>query len=120
MDEAEPVTIVNRVAVAGQVAPPLADDWVTRLRDDEDRDEAIRELQKLMLRAARHQIARMPESGELGWARREEIVHAAADEAWSGVDTGGCVGVRPGARRGCRATGASDSSRRCRSGLVGP
>jgi RNA polymerase sigma-70 factor, ECF subfamily len=85
MDEVEPVTIVNRVAVTAQVSPPQTDDWVTRLRDGQDRDEAIRELHELMLRAARHQIARMGEGGDLGWARREEIVHAAADEATSAV-----------------------------------
>jgi RNA polymerase sigma-70 factor, ECF subfamily len=87
MDETEPVTIVNRLAFSGEVSPPVADNWVTRLRDDEDREEAIRALHELMLRASRHQIARMPESGELGWARREEIVHAAADEATSAVLT---------------------------------
>jgi RNA polymerase sigma-70 factor, ECF subfamily len=71
MDETEPVTIVNRLAFTGEVSPPLADDWVTRLRDDEGRDEAIRALHELMLRAS----------------RREEIVHAAADEATSAVLT---------------------------------
>ena len=40
-----------------------------------------------MLRAARHQIARMAEGGDLGWARRGEIVHAPADEATSAVLT---------------------------------
>ena len=85
MDETEPVTIVNRLASTGEVSPQPADDWVTRLREGHDRDQAIRELHELMLRASRHQIARMPESGELGWARREEIVHAAADEATSAV-----------------------------------
>ena len=38
-----------------------------------------------MLRAARHQIGRMPEAHDLGSARREEVVHAAADEATSAV-----------------------------------
>lgn len=85
MDEVEPVTITNRSRVAEQDPPPAADDWVTRLRDDEDRHEAIRELHELMLRGARHQISRMPEAGDLGWVRREEIVHAAADEATSAV-----------------------------------
>ena len=84
MDEAKPVSVANRSTVATQVAPDT-DDWVTRLGDVADREEAVRELHKLMLRASRHQIARMPEGGDLGWARREEIVHAAADEATSAV-----------------------------------
>jgi RNA polymerase sigma-70 factor (ECF subfamily) len=58
---------------------------VTRLGSGRDRDQAIGELHGLMLRAARHQIARMAEAHDLGWARREEIVHAAADEATSAV-----------------------------------
>jgi hypothetical protein len=66
MDEATPVTLVNRVA--GAVPRADTDDWVTRLRFGPDRDEAISELHNLMLRAARHQIARMPQSHDLGWA----------------------------------------------------
>jgi RNA polymerase sigma-70 factor (ECF subfamily) len=85
MDEVEPVAIVNRSPVVAQMPPPPVDDWVSRLRDDVHRHEATRELHQLMLRAARHQIARMPEGRDLGWARREEIVHAAADEATSSV-----------------------------------
>lgn len=83
MDEATPVTLVNRVA--GAVPRADTDDWVTRLRFGPGRDEAISELHNLMLRAARHQIARMPQSHDLGWARRDEIVHAAADEATAAV-----------------------------------
>lgn len=80
------MTIVNRSLMGTQVGPSgIDDDWLTRLRDDRQRDDAIRELHGLMLRASRHQIARMPEGGDLGWARREEIVHAAADEATSAV-----------------------------------
>ena len=85
MDEVEPVTIVNRSRVVTENPEPRADDWVARLRDDVDRHAATLELHQLMLRAARHQIARMPEGRDLGWARREEIVHAAADEATSAV-----------------------------------
>jgi RNA polymerase sigma-70 factor, ECF subfamily len=87
VDEVEPVTIVNRPAVVAETPAPPVDDWVTRLRDDVDRHAATRELHQLMLRAARHQVARMPEGRDLGWARREEIVHAAADEATSAVLT---------------------------------
>ena len=85
MDEVEPVAIVNRSSVVAEVRTHPADDWVARLRDNEQRHAATGELHRLMLRAARHQIARMPESRDLGWARREEIVHAAADEATSAV-----------------------------------
>lgn len=57
-------------------------DWVARLTvPGLVRDEAIARLHALMLRAARSQLSRMAESGQLGPARREEIVHAAADEA---------------------------------------
>ncbi|WP_344152138.1 sigma-70 family RNA polymerase sigma factor [Nocardioides koreensis] len=40
-----------------------------------------------MLRSAWHQVTRMPESATLGSRRREEIVHAAADEATMSVLT---------------------------------
>jgi RNA polymerase sigma-70 factor (ECF subfamily) len=79
------VTIANRVPSAEPAPSPPAGDWVTRLGDDRERDQAVRELHALMLRAARHQLARMPEGADLGSARREEIVHAAADEATSSV-----------------------------------
>jgi RNA polymerase sigma-70 factor (ECF subfamily) len=87
MDELEAPTIVSRLPLPGQTSPPVTDDWVTRLRHGQERDQAIGELHGLMVRAARHQIARMPEAHDLGWARREEIVHAAADEATSAVLT---------------------------------
>jgi RNA polymerase sigma-70 factor (ECF subfamily) len=77
--------MVSRFPLAGQPSPPDTDDWVSRLGPGEDRDQAIGELHGLMLRAARHQIGRMPEAHDLGWARREEIVQAAADEATSAV-----------------------------------
>jgi len=85
MDETEAPTIVSRLPPAGGIAPPVTDDWVARLGSGRDRDQAIAELHGLMLRAARHQIATMSEAHELGWTRREEIVHAAADEATSAV-----------------------------------
>jgi RNA polymerase sigma-70 factor (ECF subfamily) len=86
MDEVEPVAIVNRLQAVEQVVAPPVDDWVSRLSDEGgDRHQATRELHELMLRAARHQIARMPAGADLGWARREEIVHAAADEATTAV-----------------------------------
>jgi len=85
MDETETPTIVDRSSPAGEVSRPDADDWLVRLRHVHDRDQAIRDLHALMLRAARHQIARMPEAHDLGRTRREEIVQAAADEATSAV-----------------------------------
>src|SRR4249919_2884821 len=87
MDELEAPTIVTRFPLPETTSPPAADDWVTRLRHGQDRDRAIGDLHVLIERAARHQIARMPEAHDLGWARREEIVHAAADEATSAVLT---------------------------------
>ena len=58
------------------------DDWVARLSvTGRVREDAVASLHALMLRAARHQVARMAEAGPLGAARREEIVQTAADEA---------------------------------------
>lgn len=65
----------------------------TSVRDDEDwvgvlttpgpvRDEALRELHALLIRAARHQIMQMPASiRQLGGVRVDDIVNQAADEA---------------------------------------
>ena len=61
---------------------PAVDDWIARLSvPGRMREDAVAHLHGLMVRAARHQIARMPEAGPLGAARREEIVQTAADEA---------------------------------------
>lgn len=58
------------------------DEWVTRLSvAGPMREDTVARLHGLMLRAARHQVGRMSESVGLGAARREEIVHSAADEA---------------------------------------
>lgn len=63
-------------------APLTNDDWMLRLSvPGQLRDEAIGALHDLMLRAARHQVSRMPEANHLGAARWDEIVNAAADEA---------------------------------------
>ena len=57
-------------------------EWVPRLSvPGPVRDETIGLLHELMVRAAWHQVNRMPESAKLGAARRAEIVQAAADEA---------------------------------------
>lgn len=63
-------------------------EWVPRLSTPGPvRDQTIGVLHELMIRAARHQVDRMPESAALGVARRTEIVHAAADEATVSVLT---------------------------------
>lgn len=57
-------------------------EWVARLSaKGRVREGAIAELHDLMIRASRHQLGRMPDAGALGQARRDEIVHSAADEA---------------------------------------
>jgi RNA polymerase sigma-70 factor, ECF subfamily len=61
---------------------PAADDWVSRLSmPGRAYEDAVAQLHKLMLRAARHQISRMPEAAALGASRCAEIIHSAADEA---------------------------------------
>jgi RNA polymerase sigma-70 factor (ECF subfamily) len=57
-------------------------EWVPRLTGAGPvRDQTVGLLHELMVRAAWHQVDRMPESAALGAVRRTEIVHAAADEA---------------------------------------
>src|SRR5699024_3189002 len=57
-------------------------DWIIRLTGrGQVRADAIGQLHRLMLRAARHRVARMPEARDFGTAQREEIVHSTADEA---------------------------------------
>ncbi|HET8930351.1 MAG TPA: sigma-70 family RNA polymerase sigma factor [Acidimicrobiales bacterium] len=65
------------------VGSPIPDgEWVARLESTgQARIEAVAQLHALMLRATRHQIARMAEATTLGGARRDEIAHTAADEA---------------------------------------
>lgn len=61
---------------------PAPEDWITRLTAAGPvRDAAIAELHELMLRAAHRQVFLMPQAAQLGRARCDEIVHAAADEA---------------------------------------
>lgn len=58
------------------------DDWIARLSmTGPIREEAIGQLHALMIRAARHQVSRMPDSAALGAAVREDIVNSAADDA---------------------------------------
>jgi RNA polymerase sigma-70 factor (ECF subfamily) len=71
-----------------QEAPPPArpsdddDDWIRRLTAaGRAHEDAVAQLYELLLRAARHQVSRMPQAGALGATRREEIIRSAADEA---------------------------------------
>lgn len=67
---------------SGTWDPASNGEWLERLSlPGEVRDEAVSRLHGLMVRAARHQVHRMPEALALGAARREEIVLSAADEA---------------------------------------
>jgi RNA polymerase sigma-70 factor (ECF subfamily) len=80
------MTVVNRVDVEppdeSVVAETAGDEWIVRLSTQGAvRDEAVRRLHALMLRASRFQVARMPEGRSLGATRLEEIVQGAADEA---------------------------------------
>lgn len=60
----------------------VIDDWISRLSTPgRAYDEAVSQLHELLLRAARSQVGRMKEAHMLGRARREEIVHSAADDA---------------------------------------
>lgn len=86
MDEADAMTTIpaRRPEVRPHVARAAGtdDDWVAQLRGTgPDHDDAVRRLHELLLRSARHQVARMPAASALGQARREEIVLGAADEA---------------------------------------
>ncbi|MGW9630207.1 RNA polymerase sigma factor [Agromyces sp. NPDC055520] len=64
----------------GAVVPDS--EWVARLSaTGREHADAIGELHALMVRAARHQVGRMPEAVRLGAARRDEIAHSAADAA---------------------------------------
>ena len=61
---------------------PVDAEWVTRLSTTGPiRESAVGHLHGLMLRAARHQVGRMPDAVGLGAARRDEIVNSAADAA---------------------------------------
>lgn len=66
--------------------PAPTEDWVTLLTTPGPaREQAIRRLHELMVRAAARQVSRMSEARTLGWTRREEIVQASADEATMAV-----------------------------------
>jgi RNA polymerase sigma-70 factor, ECF subfamily len=62
--------------------PPEDYDWLGGLTGTgAARNDAIRRLHELMLRAARFKLSRMGEASRLGQARADEIVHSSADEA---------------------------------------
>lgn len=66
-------------------APAIPDqdfDWVGSLSSSgSERDDAVRRLHVLMLRAARFKLARMGEAHRLGQARAEVLVQSSADDA---------------------------------------
>lgn len=65
---------------------PAVDDWVSRLSaPGRVYDHTVAQLHELLIRAARRQVSRMREANVLGAARREEIIHSAADEATMSV-----------------------------------
>lgn len=57
-------------------------EWIPRLNAvGAVRDDAVRRLHGLLLRAARHQVSRLAGPANLGATEREEIVYSAANEA---------------------------------------
>jgi RNA polymerase sigma-70 factor, ECF subfamily len=82
-DDVDGLTVQSSDPHEGVVdGTPAVDDWIARLSvTGRVRDDAVARLHELLLRAARHQVSRMPEVGALGAVRREEIVQSAADEA---------------------------------------
>ncbi|MCB0987699.1 MAG: sigma-70 family RNA polymerase sigma factor [Microthrixaceae bacterium] len=82
MDDGHPMTAAGRYRLLGPDSVPADDEWIGRLRTPGPvRDQAVQHLHALMLRAARHRVSRMPDGAALGAVRRDEIAHAAADEA---------------------------------------
>ncbi|MGY1742610.1 MULTISPECIES: RNA polymerase sigma factor [unclassified Blastococcus] len=68
-------------------SPPPPDDWVAALRTSGPvREDALRRLHGLLLRAARVQVSRMAATrAAMGPAQVEDVVHLAADEAMVAV-----------------------------------
>lgn len=57
-------------------------EWIARLNTvGAVRDDAVRRLHGLLLRAARHQVSRLAGPANLGATERKEVVHSAANEA---------------------------------------
>ena len=85
MAEVEQVVVgmdLPRSPQDGGSEPLHNEEWIARLSvAGPVREETVARLHDLMLRAASHQVSRMPDAAGLGTSRRAEIVHAAADEA---------------------------------------
>jgi RNA polymerase sigma-70 factor (ECF subfamily) len=83
VDEAEAMTTVPARELLPSPAPaPVEEDWVALLRGAGPAyDDAVRRLHDLMLRATRHQLARMPAAARWDAQLREETAQTAADEA---------------------------------------
>ena len=61
---------------------PTNDEWIPLLSAEGPmREVTVSHLHRLLVKAASHQVHRMPDAVALGHARREEVIHAAADEA---------------------------------------
>jgi RNA polymerase sigma-70 factor, ECF subfamily len=88
LEEEDPIDNIDIDSVSGReealtiARSPEDYDWLGGLTAaGADRNDAIRRLHELMLRAARFQLSRMGEGSRLGWARADEIVQSSADEA---------------------------------------
>lgn len=85
MGEVEGATVetVAPPALRGRLASAVPnEEWMARLSTHGPiREDTIERLHDLMMRAAWHQVNRMPEAVGLGAVRREEVVLSAADEA---------------------------------------
>jgi RNA polymerase sigma-70 factor (ECF subfamily) len=89
-DTSDPAGLTSRTReqpalLVGDILP-ADEDWISRLSaPGRVYEEAVAQLHELMLRAAGRQVSRMREATVLGAARREEIIHSAADEATMSV-----------------------------------
>ena len=88
LEEEDPIDIRDIGAVSGlETTLPVTSsaddyDWVGRLTaTGATRNDAIRRLHELMVRAARFKLSSMGEGLRLGRARADEIVQSSADEA---------------------------------------
>jgi RNA polymerase sigma-70 factor (ECF subfamily) len=77
LDDVFPLNEVLTITI-----PPEDYDWLGGLTaTGAARNDAIRRLHELMLRASRFKLSRMGEASRLGHARADEIVQSSADEA---------------------------------------
>lgn len=81
-DAAEDQVGASLFDVPATVIPDQDFDWIGSLSGAQPvRDEAIRRLHALMVRASRFKLARMGEAYRLGHTRAEELVQSSADDA---------------------------------------